>query len=856
MKPILFVLLAASAAWGQFVQPGHWAWNGTTLSPAVAGVPTGGGPTQAENVYCLPGEVPTFGTTVDGPATLPQACIDTAIADTPSSGTTLTATDAVSLTIALSTVACGQSIVIPATATISGANFTLSAKACDTAHWITIRTDQVTNPNFPAAGNVRATPCQINLSSVANYPNYACPSPGSRMPALIANSTNQPFFIAAAGANHYRMIGLNITKASGVFNTNSLVNLSNGADHIVFDRVLIHGVPLSCSRSGGPYTCNTADDLKVGINLNNATAIAVINSWMWDFYCTVNCMDSQAVVGGYGGSSEGPYKIYNNMLSAAAENFLQGGGGQYPNPTAMPADLEFRQNHLFKPVSFVLLTAGNGNHPIFKNNSELKNFNRALFEGNVFENSWTSSWQSDQIGYQLLITPKNQSSLSQGNATSDGSGTLTAVTGTFSSLVVDPACATPNHCNVKYSGGFYQAQTWIDSTHITVSPIPPASGAASFSAFRPGLCPTCSVHNVTVRYNEFRNSTNGIQFLVAGSDGGDLSQGMDSVSIHDNLFHGLNSNLSNAAGASNQSTCFFASNGQSNTTLRTFTFEHNTCAVAHAGPFSPSGLEVTMDSTATTTDGSTGGYMSNAVIRNNMGPAGGQVLYKSGTIYPGGLQAGLKQQGCTPPVTGATCSWIYTRNVLGVGQWTSQLNNTPFSCSNADLGSSCTQPPAPAGCSTAHATCFPSGGAFTSLFVSNNSPSGQPGYLGDYHLAANSPYAGAGTDGKDIGANIDQILALTAGVRSNTSYTPASITTTSLPNGAVGSAYLQPLAGSSASDFQIWHLTSGSLPAGISLSLGGTLSGTPTVSGTSSFTVQMMDGAQQYANQSLTLAVQ
>src|SRR5262249_14235299 len=159
---------------------------------------------------------------------------------TPSSGTTLTATDAVSLTIVLSTVVCGQSIVIPATSTISGGNFSLAEKACDAGHWITIRTDQVTDPNFPTAGNVRATPCQINQTSVTNYPTFACPSPGTRMPTLIANSINQPFFRAAVGANHYRLIGLNVTKAPGVFNTNSLISLSSGADHIIFDRMLIH----------------------------------------------------------------------------------------------------------------------------------------------------------------------------------------------------------------------------------------------------------------------------------------------------------------------------------------------------------------------------------------------------------------------------------------------------------------------------------------------------------------------------------------------------------------------------------------------------------------------------------------
>ena len=35
---------------------------------------------------------------------------------------------------------------------------------------------------------------------------------------------------------------------------------------------------------------------------------------------------------------------------------------------------------------------------------------------------------------------------------------------------------------------------------------------------------------------------------------------------------------------------------------------------------------------------------------------------------------------------------------------------------------------------------------------------------GDYHLASTSSYKGAASDGTDVGANIDTILAATAGV--------------------------------------------------------------------------------------------
>jgi hypothetical protein len=70
-------------------------------------------------------------------------------------------------------------------------------------------------------------------------------------------------------------------------------------------------------------------------------------------------------------------------------------------------DIEVRRNHSFKPLTWMLPIGGNGVHPISKNLGECKSCDRVLFEGNVFENSW-QGWQSDQAGYALLLTPKNQ----------------------------------------------------------------------------------------------------------------------------------------------------------------------------------------------------------------------------------------------------------------------------------------------------------------------------------------------------------------------------------------------------------------------------------------------------------------
>ena len=68
-----------------------------------------------------------------------------------------------------------------------------------------------------------------------------------------------------------------------------------------------------------------------------------------------------------------------------------------------------------------------------------------------------------------------------------------------------------------------------------------------------------------------------------------------------------------------------------------------------------------------------------------------------------------------------------------------------------------------------------------------------------------------------------------------------TITTTSLSNGVVGTAYNASLASSGGTGTITWSVTSGSLPAGLSLSGAGAISGTPTAAGASTFTVTATD---------------
>lgn len=91
--------------------------------------------------------------------------------------------------------------------------------------------------------------------------------------------------------------------------------------------------------------------------------------------------------------------------------------------------------------------------------------------------------------------------------------------------------------------------------------------------------------------------------------------------------------------------------------------------------------------------------------------------------------------------------------------------------------------------------------------------------------------------------------ALTSGANNGTvSPTSLSISTPSLPQGQLQSQYEAALSASGGKEPYTWTVLSGTLPSGLSLtSSTGTISGTPTQSGTSTFTVGVEDAASPIA---------
>jgi len=281
---------------------------------------------------------------------LPRAYVDTDAV--PVTGHTVRVASGGDLQAALDAAQPGDRVLLAAGATFTG-NFVLRAKSG--TGWITIA--GADSAALPPAGR-RLTPAHA-----AGLPKIVTPN-------------SSPAVATAPGAHHYRVVGIEISAAAELRSAGALVALGSGttqstlaevAHDLVLDRVYVHGhATLSFPRC---------------VTLNSATT-AVVDSYIAECHSRTN--DSQAIIGWNG---PGPFKIVNNYLEGAGENVMFGGGD--PSISGLiPADIEIRRNHFYKPLSW------QSEGWIIKNLLELKNAQRVLVEGNVFENCWAGAHSS------------------------------------------------------------------------------------------------------------------------------------------------------------------------------------------------------------------------------------------------------------------------------------------------------------------------------------------------------------------------------------------------------------------------------------------------------------------------------
>ncbi len=604
--------------------------------PSAASAP------PAENLYCGPGDIPLFGSN-DGPATLPQTCYYTDRSATLSPGPTILVVAGQSIGARLTKAVCGDVVELQAGA--SFAPFFAPAKNCDAAHYITIRTS-TPDANLPVEGT-RISPCYAGIASLPNRPAYPCAIPANVMAQIVVTNPAGSGISFAAGANYYRFIGIEVTRAAGIGTVRTLVN-ANNSSHVIFDRMWIHGTE--------------TDTTDYGVMLDTSNYVAVVDSYLNNFHCpstTSTCIDDKAITGGSTATlPEGTWKIVNNFVEGAAENVGFGIPGS--SATVAPTNIEIRHNYFYKPTSWMLGDPNyNGLSFTVRDHLVFKNASQVLVEGNIFQNSWVGfgAGYGQELGAAFVLTP-------------------------------------------RIAG-------------VAVS------------------CATCFVTNITLRYNFASHLPQAFALTSPANTTEKFASGNNNFSIHDDAFDDLNYPGCSACSTVFTNAIFGGTNVNippANDVLQNVTINH----VTEVSSGSPIGF--------LTIGGTTAAYApqeSNIVISNS--------IFYAGT--KGFATAGGGTANCEMVTTGAP-------QAIFANCW----NPYSFAANIVVGGNSLVLKKL-----TWPASTFLPASDSDIQFVNLNG-----GVGGDYHLQPTSPYFGAGTDGLDVGANIDAVESYTSGALAGT----------------------------------------------------------------------------------------
>lgn len=202
--------------------------------------------------------------------------------------------------------------------------------------------------------------------------------------ARLQSATSEPAIRTTAGANRYRLVGLEFGQNAGAYS--EIIRLGDAADptegnipsDITIDRVLIIVDPLVGQKRG------------IAANADNVTIVNSDIRGVWGAYGE----DSQAIIQW---QSHGNLVIRNNRLEAGSEVVLI--GGAYPAVAGLnPDNILIEGNLLTRPLEW----KSDAKYKV-KNLFELKAGRHVVFRGNRLENHWAAA----QPGPAVVFTPKH-----------------------------------------------------------------------------------------------------------------------------------------------------------------------------------------------------------------------------------------------------------------------------------------------------------------------------------------------------------------------------------------------------------------------------------------------------------------
>ncbi len=424
---------------------------------------------------------------------------------------------------ALASAIPGDIIVLDAGVVYKG-NFTLPLKPNPGNKWIYIESSALTT--LPPPGT------------------RVSPSDAAHMPRITTQNTG-PAIKFAAGANHYRLIGLEITSNSNQGGNPGSNPPSNNFTYFLvgWDSIIGQTLPDSITVDRDYIHGSDIQDVGQGVQCN-VTNCAVIDSYISDIH--ENTWDSQAVLAYL---TPGPIKLVNNYLSATTEDVMFGGAA-VDNLPYVPSDIEIRRNEFFKPLTWDSCgvhgtvdwcqkladgtqcpgldgngnscNGGNNNSPHHqwdeKNNLEFKCAQRVVATGNTLQNSWVSG----QTGFSLLFTVREGGTGNQCvvNDILFQNNILTNVDAGINTLETDDLCP-----GCSYLGE--ARRIWVDNNLLLLRPSLDTyqHDAITFDAglvgppYHPGATDFIFQHN-TVLMGDYSNLWNSAYFELPSDGGG------------------------------------------------------------------------------------------------------------------------------------------------------------------------------------------------------------------------------------------------------------------------------------------------------------------------------------------------